>query len=109
MAAKGVMRLEMDARRIGAKIFADYERYIMRWEDAEEIGEDPADDAKRFTTRHAAGRAALTHLEHLYKIAVLTAGEDAAEGVLHDLDAWRVLIAAQLEEEPATDEPGSNG
>jgi hypothetical protein len=109
MSTNGMMRIATDARAIGIRIFADYQRFVTRWEAAEEIGDDPADDAKRFAARHAAARTALAHLEHLCKIASLTGGEDAAEAVLHDLAAWRALMPVPSEEEPDADEPGRNG
>ncbi len=75
-----------------------------------------AADAKAFAARHAAGKAALTHLDQLMKLGAEEPGEDeaaaaaAAAGLAGYLDAAHAAMASLEEGEGAeADGDGSGG
>lgn len=70
-------------------------------------GEEP--DPKLFAGRHAAGKAALSHLDQLYKVTGGAAGEEAARESGGDLGAARAQIASLEGEEADTDDDAGDG
>lgn len=65
-------------------------------------------EPKAFANRHAAGKAALAHLDQLYKTARGAGGDDAAAGeaAAGHLGAARAGLAPFEEEEADTDDGG---
>ena len=76
-------------------------------------GPAPGEEAepKAFANRHAAGKAALAHLDQLYKVAGGRGGggDAAGEAVANHLDAARAAVASLEGEEAETDGDAGDG
>jgi hypothetical protein len=95
----GALAPDFDPARAVRLILMDYERFLAS------IQEGEVGDAKSFAGRHAAGRAALTHAEHVVKIAALVCGADTAP----DLAALLAAARAQLNQEGESDDDPATG
>jgi hypothetical protein len=85
---------EFDASRAVMLILRGYDAFLERCQ-AEVPG-----DAKAFATQHAAGRAALTHAEHVLKIAALVGAVEPGT----DLSGLVAEARAQLDEDTTAEE-----
>ncbi|TCH97972.1 hypothetical protein EJV46_12205 [Roseococcus sp. SYP-B2431] len=85
-------------------VLADYMEFLRRSREADETNDDP----KTFTARHAAGKTALSHIEHIMKLS----GDDGEKAKRLDevqalLGEMRRDMSAEREETPADDDRDS--
>ena len=90
---------DFDPSRAVTLILADYDEYLLR-----SLGEAPG-DPKAFGGRHAAGRAALTHLEHVLKVGALVGADATQDDVAALLAEARAHAHDDTDEESSTDDP----
>ena len=99
-----VLAPDFDAGHAVSRILAGYTRFLARCE-AEEPG-----DPKGFLGQHAAGRAALAHVEQVMKVGAMVGGDDAAPDFGALLAEARADLAennGNSDEETDTDDPAA--
>ena len=99
MARRPRRRIETDFPAAARLILSEYRAFLAEGAEGHEDGE-----AKAFAAHHAAGRAALAHLEQLIKLAGETGDEDQVQALGDCLAEWRAKIPRQLREEPEPDD-----
>ena len=99
MAIQRRPRLETDVAVAAKLILDDYQGFLA-------AGLQLQDDAavKAFAARHAAGKAALAHLEYLLKVVGV---EEKPTTIIDSLAQWRALMPPQATEEPDSDDDGA--
>ncbi|TCZ55550.1 hypothetical protein [Roseicella aquatilis] len=104
MAAKRRLPIEVDVAAAARLVLASYLDFLGRPVPEEEKG-----DSKAFAARHAAARAALSHLEQIDKLAERH-GDEAQQRTVGDIlaEARRHLAATPFneQEEPEDDAGG---
>jgi len=104
MKSKRKSSVDLDIAAAVKLILEDYRWFLG-------IAPNTADDGatKAFAARHAAGRAALTHLEHVLKLGSEHGEQPAAQAASECLSEWRARMPPQAEEEPEIDGDGAGG
>ena len=99
MAPKRRSRGTADFPAVAKLLLADYQDFVA----------GGADDSvtKVFAARHAAGRAALSHLEQLIKLAQEAGTEEDAKEVAATITEWRARMPPQAPEDPEADDQGT--
>lgn len=99
MPAKRKPRLDIDLPLTAKLILEDYRAFVASGQHA------PEDAAtKAFAARHAAARAALSHLEQLLKLVGDAGGEEHVRDVAASLSEWRALMPPETKEAAETDD-----
>ena len=88
-----------DLPAVARLLLADYQDFVA----------SAADDGatKLFAARHAAGRAALSHIEQLLKLAQDTGTAEEAGEVAASIIEWRARMPPLALEEPEADDAGT--
>jgi ClpP class serine protease len=99
MASKRKPRLDADLPLTAKLILEDYRAFVAS-------GQHAPEDAvtKAFAARHAAARAALSHLEQLLKLVSEAGTLEQAKEVAASLSEWRALMPPETEEAAETDD-----
>ncbi|WP_149540446.1 hypothetical protein [Siccirubricoccus phaeus] len=101
MAGKRRAKIDLDFVASARLILADYHRFMSADPATQEDGA-----SKLFAGRHTAGKAALSHLEQLLKLAAGQADEAQLQEIGESLAKYRSFMAAEMKEESETDDPG---
>jgi hypothetical protein len=92
-----------DVARAVLLIITDWEDFLSRAQ-----GEEPG-DSKAFAGRHAAGRAALTHAEHVMKIAAMVGADSEGDDLASLLAEARAQVNDDPNEETDADDSAAGG
>jgi hypothetical protein len=104
MATKRKPRFAADFLAAAMLILEDYQAFVAN---AAHAPEDAA--TKSFAARHAAGRAALAHFEHLLKLASEVGDGTQAKAASDVLNEWRTRMPPQAKEAPHSDDDDAGG
>ncbi len=90
-----------DFPAVARLLLADYQGFVAS------VANDGA--TKVFAARHAAGRAALSHIEQLLKLAQDAGTAEEAREVAASIAEWRARMPPQPQEEPEADDEVPGG